>query len=94
MGAKVRINITIDPETVRVADRLARAWRISRSAVLRQGIHALAEMQAREVEERARRERQRDAAKTMDRLARQFGDWPAEKILRSARDRWATRKGD
>ena len=36
----------------------------------------------------ARRDRQQHAAQAMDRLARKFGDWPAEKILRAARDRW------
>ena len=92
MGAKVRINITIDRETVREADRLARARKCSRSAVLREGVHALAETQARAAEEQARTLRRRRAAKAMDRLAHQFGDWPAEKILRSARDRWLARQ--
>jgi Arc/MetJ-type ribon-helix-helix transcriptional regulator len=88
MAAKVRVNITVDPQTLRLADRLARARKISRSAVLRDGIRALAEHQAHDVEEQARRERQRRAAEAMDRLAHKFGDWPAEKILRAARDRW------
>jgi len=92
MGAKVRINITIDAQTVRLADRLARARKISRSAILREGVQALAENQAHAVEEQARRARRRRAAEAMDRLAHKFGDWPAEKILRAARDRWATPK--
>jgi hypothetical protein len=28
----------------------------------------------------------------MDRLAHEFGDWPAAKILRAARDRWTAPK--
>ncbi len=88
MAAKTRVNITVDPQTLRLADRLARARKTSRSAVLREGVHALAENQANQVAEKERRDRQRRAAEAMDRLAHKFGDWPAEKILRAARDRW------
>ena len=89
MAAKVRVNITVDPQTLRLADRLARARKISRSAVLREGVRALAEDHQREAEEAARERQQRQAAEAMDRLAHDFGDWPAEAILRAARDRWA-----
>ena len=92
MSAKTRVNITVDAETLRLADRLARARKVSRSAILREGVQALAENQAHAVEEQVRRERQRRAAEAMDRLAHKFGDWPAEKILRAARDRRATPK--
>jgi Arc/MetJ-type ribon-helix-helix transcriptional regulator len=88
MAAKTRVNITVDSQTLRLADRLARARKISRSAVLREGVHALAENQANQIAERALRDSQLSAAKAMDRLAHKFGDWPAEKILRAARDRW------
>jgi len=88
MAAKTRVNITVDPQTLRLADRLARARKTSRSAVLRDGVHALAENQANQVAEKERRDRQRRAAEAMDRLAHKFGDWPAERILRAARDRW------
>jgi Arc/MetJ-type ribon-helix-helix transcriptional regulator len=94
MGAKVRINVTIDRETIRIADRLARARKTSRSAVLREGVHALVEAQARETEEQARAKRQRRGTEAMDRLAHQFGDWPAGESLRAARDRWSMAKGD
>jgi hypothetical protein len=30
----------------------------------------------------------------MDRLAHKFGDWPAERILRAARDRWQVPEND
>lgn len=85
----MRINISVDARTIRLADRLARRRKISRSAVLRQGVQALAENQMREAEEKALRESRRQAANDMDRLARKFGDWPAERILREARDRWS-----
>jgi Arc/MetJ-type ribon-helix-helix transcriptional regulator len=87
MAAKTRVNITVDPQTLRLADRLARARKTSRSAVLREGVHALAENQANQLAEKERR-----AAEAMDRLAHKFGDWPAEKILHTARDRWAAPK--
>lgn len=92
MAAKTRVNITVDSQTLRLADRLARARKISRSAVLREGVHVLAENEANQVAERLRRDRQLRAAQAMDRLAHKFGDWPAEKILRAARDRWQTAK--
>jgi Arc/MetJ-type ribon-helix-helix transcriptional regulator len=92
MAAKTRVNITVDSQTLRLADRLARARKISRSAVLREGVHALAENQANQVAEQVRRDRQHRAAETMDRLANKFGDWPAEELLRAARDRWQSPK--
>jgi hypothetical protein len=92
MATKTRVNITVDAETLRLADRLARARKLSRSAVLREGVHALAQNQENQIAEQARRARQHRAAEEMDRLARQFGDWPAAKILRAARDRWSVRK--
>jgi len=85
----MRINVTVDAKTIRLADRLARRRKTSRSAILRQGVQALADSQLREAEEAALRVRRREAAEDMDRLARKFGDWPAEKILRAGRDRWS-----
>jgi hypothetical protein len=84
MATKTRVNITVDAQTLRLADRLARAHKVSRSAVLRERVPALAENQANQIAERARHERQLRAVETMDRLARKIGDWPAQKILRAA----------
>ena len=92
MARKVRVNITVDSQTLRLAARLARARKISRSAVLREGVHALVESQAHQAEEQALRASQRRASESMDRLAHKFGDWPAERILRAARDRWPAPK--
>ncbi len=89
MSAKIRINITMDKETVRLADRLARRRKTSRSAIVREGVRALAQGDERASEEAARQKRQREAVETMDRLAHKAGDWPAEAILRAARDRWS-----
>ncbi len=85
----MRINITVDRDTIRKADRLARRRKTSRSAVMREGVEVLDSLEAQEVEVNARRQRQRRAADAMDRLARDFGDWPADAILRAARDRWS-----
>lgn len=85
----MRINITVDRDTIRLADRMARRMKASRSAVMRAGVLALLGQEAREAEATARRERQRRAAEAMDRLAREFGDWPDDALLRAARDRWS-----
>jgi hypothetical protein len=87
MSAKIRINITLDPETVRLADRLARRRKTSRSAILREGVRALAENHELEEQGAARRERMRKAAEAMDRLAHELGDWPAEQIVHDWRYR-------
>ena len=92
MATKMRVNVSVDDETLVRADRLARRRKVSRSAVLREGVNALWEKDAQEAKEKALRRRQRRAAQDMDRLARKFGDWPAEEILRASRDRWATPK--
>ncbi len=86
MAAKARINITMDRETLRLADREARRRKTSRSALIRDTIRELATNHNKETEEQARRERRRRAIQTINRLAQKFGDWPAEKILREARD--------
>jgi len=93
MAAKKRVNITIDSETLRLADRAARGRQVSRSELVRTAIHEVAEAQERRAEAEARQRRQQEAANAMDRLARRLGDWPAERILRAARDRWQSLKG-
>ena len=89
MAVKTRINITIDPETLRLADRTARRRKVSRSELIRVAIRQAADAQNRLSEAEARHERQRRAVEGLHRVARDFGDWPAEKILRAARDRWS-----
>jgi metal-responsive CopG/Arc/MetJ family transcriptional regulator len=88
MAQSIRINITMDRETLRLADREAHRQRTSRSEFIRKAVRAHAESQQQQAANEERRQRQFKAAAMMDRLARQFGDWPAERILRSARDQW------
>lgn len=92
MAQKIRINITFDRETLRLADREAHRRHTSRSAFIREAVQALAGNHQRESEEEARRKRQLEAIKTMDRLAHKAGNWPAEEILRAARHRWENEK--
>jgi metal-responsive CopG/Arc/MetJ family transcriptional regulator len=87
MSAKSRVNITIDAETLRIADRVARRRNVSRSELIRTAIRQSADAQIRQDEAEARRKRQREAIKTMDRLARKAGKWPATEILRQWRYR-------
>lgn len=87
-----RINITFDRKTLGLADREARRQKVSRSEFIRTAVRTVATSRDRGAEEEARRRRQREAAARMDQLAREFGNWPAGKILRAARDRWRTAK--
>ncbi len=92
MAAKRRINITIDEATLRLADRAARRRKSSRSEFIRAAVREVAANHQRESEDAARRMRQREAIETMDRLAHEAGDWPAEKILRAWRHRWDNKR--
>lgn len=87
MGGKIRINITVDRETIRLADRLARRKKTSRSAVVREGVRTLAENQNREADQATRQKEQREAFERIRQFAHEVGDWPAEKIVRSWRHR-------
>ena len=87
MANSIRVNITLDRETLRLADREARRQRTSRSEIIRKAVQAQAERQRHEDEDEERRRRQLKAAAAMDRLAHHFGDWPAEQILRESRYR-------
>lgn len=88
MAQNIRINITIDRETLRLADREAHRQKTSRSEFIRKAVRAQAEDRRQQADSEARRDRQKRAIEGMHRLAHEFGDWPAEQILRAARDRW------
>ncbi len=88
MAHCIRINITVDRETLRLADREARRQKTSRSEFIRKAVREQAQSLRHEFEEEERRQRQARAIEGLNRLAKQFGDWPAEQILRESRDRW------
>jgi metal-responsive CopG/Arc/MetJ family transcriptional regulator len=87
MPAKRRVNITIDAETLRIADRIARRQKMSRSELIRTAIRQSADAQIRQDEADARRKQQEEAVETMDHLARKAGKWPAVEILHQWRYR-------
>jgi len=88
----VRVNITIDRETLRLVDREARRRKTSRSDFIRTAVRQVAADNEHKTEEASRRQCQRRAIEGMDRLARKAGDWPAEEILRAWRYRLAGEK--
>ena len=87
MAAKTRVNITFDPETLRIADREARRCKTSRSNLIRTAVRAFASGHDKRQAEAALLERQTKAVVTMDRLAEKAGDWPAVEILHAWRYR-------
>jgi hypothetical protein len=93
MAAKKRVNIAIDPETLRLADRTARRRKISRSESIRAAIYDAGEVENRRAADQKRCARQRRAIEGMQRLAHHFGDWQAEQILRAARG-WDSVEGN
>ena len=81
----IRVNITFDRETLRLADREARRQRTSRSDFIRNAIRSVAKENDRAVEEAALLIRRRKAIEGIRRIAHKLGDWPAEQILHDMR---------
>ncbi len=77
----------MDQATLRLADRLARRKKTSRSEIMRKGVESLAEADRREFEEAAVREQRRKAIAGIREIAHQMGDWPGEQILHDWRYR-------
>lgn len=77
----------MDEATLRLADRLARRKKTSRSEILRKGVQSLADADQREVEEAAVREQRRKAIEGIREIAHKMGDWPAEQIVHDWRYR-------
>jgi len=92
MAAKTRVNITFDPETLRLADREARRSRISRSAWIRAMVRESASNHQRNLDAQSRANRQLAAIEGMRALARKAGSWPAVEILHAWRDRMEGKK--
>jgi len=87
MAAKTRVNITFDPETLRLADREARRCKTSRSNLIRTAVRAFTLKHQEQQAQAALLERQTKAVATMDRLAEKAGNWPAVDILHAWRYR-------
>ena len=83
----VRINITFDEETLRLADREARRRKTSRSDFIRSAVRRVAAVEDAAVQEQELRESRHEAIQAIRRIAKQMGNWPAEKILHDWRYR-------
>jgi hypothetical protein len=89
MAAKTRINITVDRDTLRLADREARRRRISRSEVFRSAVHAEAARKDASNQEQDLLRRRQEAIEGIRKMAREAGSWPTTKIIHDWRYRLA-----
>ena len=87
MSAKTRINITVDRETLLLANREARRRRTSRSEFIRTAVHAEAARNDAAAQEQELREQRQEAFQAIRRIAKEAGDWPAVKIVHDMRYR-------
>jgi metal-responsive CopG/Arc/MetJ family transcriptional regulator len=87
MSAKTRINITVDRETLRLADREARRRRTSRSEFIRAAVHAEATRNDPAGKEQELRQQRQRAFQAIRRIAKEAGSWPATKIVHDWRYR-------
>jgi Arc/MetJ-type ribon-helix-helix transcriptional regulator len=87
MPVKTRINITVDPETLRLADREARRRRTSRSEFIRAAVHAEASRNDAAGKERELRQERHDAFQAIRKIAKEAGNWPAVKVVHDWRYR-------
>lgn len=87
MSTKVRINITVDRETLQLADQEARRRRTSRSEFIRTAVRTLGTKDNQAAQEAERRERRDKAFQAIRRIAKQMGNWPAGKIVHDWRYR-------
>jgi metal-responsive CopG/Arc/MetJ family transcriptional regulator len=83
----VRINITFDHETLRLADRAARRRRTSRSEFIRDAVRAEATREDTVAKEQELRRRRHEAFQAIRRIAKEAGNWPAVKTVHDWRYR-------
>jgi len=83
----VRVNITFDRETLRLADRAARRRKTSRSDFIRDAVRVVATGEDVSAHEQELRERRHRATQAIRRIAQEAGNWPAEKIVHDWRYR-------
>jgi metal-responsive CopG/Arc/MetJ family transcriptional regulator len=87
MSAKTRINITVDRETLRLADREAHRRKTSRSEFIRAAVHAEAKRNDQAGKELELRQQRHEAFQSIRRIAKKAGSWPAAKIVHDWRYR-------
>jgi metal-responsive CopG/Arc/MetJ family transcriptional regulator len=84
---KTRINITVDRETLRMADREARRRRTSRSEFIRDAVRAEVARNDAAGKEQALRRQRHEAIEGIRKIAKEAGSWPATKIVHDWRYR-------
>ena len=83
----VRVNITFDRETLRVADREARRRKTSRSDFIRRAVLAEAARDDTTRKEQELRQQRREAIEGIRKIAKEAGSWPTTKIVHDWRYR-------
>jgi metal-responsive CopG/Arc/MetJ family transcriptional regulator len=83
----VRVNITFDHETLRLANREARRLRTSRSEFIRAAVRAEAAKNDAAGKELELRQQRREAIEGIRKIAKQAGSWPTTKIVHDFRYR-------
>ena len=83
----VRVNITFDQETLRLADRAARRRRTSRSEFIRAAVRSEATRDDAASKELELRQQRREAIEGIRKIAKEAGSWPATKIVHDWRYR-------
>jgi len=83
----VRINITFDHETLRLANREARRRRTSRSGFIRDAVRAEATRSDAAGQEQQLRQQRHEAFQAIRKIAKEAGSWPTTKIVHDWRYR-------
>ena len=83
----VRINITVDRETLRLADREARRLKTSRSEFIRHAVRSEATRNGTAGKEQELRQQRHEAIQAIRRIAKEAGSWPTTKIVHDWRYR-------
>jgi Arc/MetJ-type ribon-helix-helix transcriptional regulator len=89
---KTRINITVDRETLRLANREARRRRTSRSEFIRAAVRSEATRNDAADKEQEIRQQRHEAFQAIRRIAKKAGNWPATKIVHDWRYRLVNEK--
>jgi Arc/MetJ-type ribon-helix-helix transcriptional regulator len=92
MSMKTRINITVDRETLRLANREARRRRTSRSEFIRAAVRSEATRNDTADKEQELRQQRHEAFQAIRRIAEEAGSWPATKIVHDWRYRLVNEK--
>jgi metal-responsive CopG/Arc/MetJ family transcriptional regulator len=83
----VRVNVTFDQDTLRLANRAARRRRTSRSEFIRSAVRAEATRDDAAGKAEDLRQQRHEAIQGIRRIAKEAGSWPATKIVHDWRYR-------